>query len=218
MLRPFISQLYINDFSVNLEGENDVFQFADDNRFIYKLELNQKIPQQIIKNVRTNGQLSDRESTHFNAEKTEMLFFTNQYKSDSEFSFKDKIIKTANACPYLGVQNDSNLTSKNHLNSVLIKMAKAIRSLYRVRNQIPLKVRIDVFKSVVLSHLSFSGVFLQKFTAKNINRINVQINWGIKICYFWQKFDHSFDLLIKGRILSAELFISKISLKSYKQI
>ena len=30
-------------------------------------------------------------------------------------------------------------------------MASAIRSLYLVRNQIPLKVRIDVFKSVVLS-------------------------------------------------------------------
>ena len=58
-----------------------------------------------------------------------------------------------------------------------VLMANAIRSLY----QIPLKVRIDVFKSVVLSHLSFSGVFLQTLTVKNINRINRQINWGIKI-------------------------------------
>ena len=35
------------------------------------------------------------------------------------------------------------------------------------QNQIPLKVRIEVFKSVVLSHLSFSGVFLQTLTVKN---------------------------------------------------
>ena len=91
-------------------------------------------------------------------------------------------------------------------------MANAIRFLYLVRNQIPLKVRIDVFKSVVLSHLSFSGVFLQTLTVKNINRINRQINWGIKVCYFRQKFDHSIDLLIKDRILPAEMFISKVSL------
>ena len=90
-------------------------------------------------------------------------------------------------------------------------MANAIRSLYPVRNQIPLKVRVDVFKSVVLSHLSFCGVFLQTLTAKNINRINRQINWGIKV-YFRQKFDYSIDLLIKDRILPAELFISKVSL------
>ena len=91
-------------------------------------------------------------------------------------------------------------------------MANAIRSLYLARNQILLKVRIDVFKSVVLSHISFSAVFLQTVTVKNINRINNQNNWGTKTCYFLQKFDHSIDLLIKDRILPAELFISKVSL------
>ena len=141
-----------------------------------------------------------------------MLFFTNHTNSDPEFLFKDEVIKPSHACRYLGVQIDSNLTFQKHLNPVLSKMANAIRSLYFVRNQIPLKVRIDVFRSVVLSHLSFSGVFLQTLTVKNINRINRQINWGIKVCYFRQKFDHSIDLLIKDRILPAELFISKVSL------
>ena len=75
-------------------------------------------------------------------------------------------------------------------------------------------VRIDVFKSVALflSHLSLSGAFLQTLTAKNVHRVNRQINWGIKVCYFRQKFDHIVDLLIKDRILPAELFISKVSL------
>ena len=120
-----------------------------------------------------------------------MLFFRNLTNSDLEFSFKGEIIKPTHACCYLGVQIDSNLNFENHLNSVLSKMADAIRSLYLVRDQIALKVRIGVFKSVVLSHLSFSGVFLQTLTVKNINRINRQINWGIKVCYFRQKFDHS---------------------------
>ena len=75
-----------------------------------------------------------------------------------------------------------------------------------------MKVRNDIFKSVVLSHLSFSRVFLRTLTVKYINRINSQINWGIKVCYFRQNFDHSIDLLIKDRILPAELFISKVSL------
>ena len=119
-----------------------------------------------------------------------MLIFTNHTNSDPEFSFKGEVIKPAHAGRYLLVQIDSNLTFENHLNSVLSKMANAIRSLYLVINQIPLKVRIDVFKSNVLSHLSFSGVFFQTLTVKNLNRINRQINWGIKVCYFRQKFDH----------------------------
>ena len=159
----------------------------------------------------TDKYLTENQLT-LNADKTEMLFFTNLFNSDPEFSFKGEVIKPAHACRYLGVQIDSNLTFENHLNSVLSKMANAIRSLYLVRNQIPLKVRIDVFKSVVLSHLSCSGVFLQTLTVKNLNRINRQINWGIRVCYFRQKFDQSIDLLIKDRILPAELFISKVSL------
>ena len=141
-----------------------------------------------------------------------MLFFTNHTDSAPEFSFKSEVIKPAHACHYMGVQIDSNLTFENHLNSYLSKMADAIRSLYLVRNQIPLKVRRDVFKSVVPSHLSFSGVLLQTLTVKNLNRINKQFNWVIKICYFRQKFDHSIDRLIKDRNLPAELFISKVSL------
>ena len=140
-----------------------------------------------------------------------MLFFTNLTYWGSEFCFRGEVIKPAHACRYLGVQIDSNLTFENHLNSVLSKMANTIRSLYLVRNQNPLKVRIDVFQSVVLSHLSFSGVFLQTLTSKNMNRIKRQINWGIKNCYF-RKFDHSIDLLIKDHIRPAKLFISKVSL------
>ena len=202
----------VNDFFEKLEGENDVVQFADDTSIICKFEGNEIIPQKIEKILeQTDKYLTENELT-LNADKTEMLFFTDHTNSDQEISFKGEVIKPAHACRYLGVQIDSNLTFENHLNSVLSKMANAIRSLYLVRNQIPLKVRIDVFKSVVLSHLPFSGVFLQTLTVKNINRINRQINWGIKVCYFRQKFDHSIDLLIKDRILPAELFISKVSL------
>ena len=84
-----------------------------------------------------------------------MLFYTIHPNSGPKFSFKGEVIKPAPACCYFGVQIDSYLTFENHLNSVLSKMANAIRSLYLVRNQIPLKVRIDVFKLVVLSYLFF---------------------------------------------------------------
>ena len=91
-------------------------------------------------------------------------------------------------------------------------MAAAIRSLYLARNHIPLEVRLQVFKSLVLSHLSFSGVYLQILSAKNIQRINRQINWGIKKCYMRRKSDHCRDILLKSHVLPAELIISKFSI------
>ena len=112
------------------------------------------------------------------------FFFTNCANSDQQISFKGKVIKPALACRSLGIQFFSILTFENHFIRVLGKMVNAIPSLYLVRSQIPLKVRIDVFKSDVLSHLSFSGVFLQTVTVKRLNYINRQINWGIKVSFF----------------------------------
>ena len=47
MLGLLIFLLYVNDFSEKLEGENDVFQFADDISIICKFERNENIPQKI---------------------------------------------------------------------------------------------------------------------------------------------------------------------------
>ena len=69
-----------------------------------------------------------------------------------------------------------------------------------------------MFSSLLYSLIFLSMEYSFKLLQKNINRINKQINWGIKI-YFRQKFDHSIDLLINDRILPTELFISKVSLK-----
>ena len=154
VLEPLIFLLYANYFSEKLEGENDFVQFADDTSIICKFERNENIPQKFEKILeQTDKYLTE---TQLTLKADEMLFFTNHTHSDPEISFKGEVIKPAHASPYLGVQIDSNLTFENHLNSVLSKMANAIRFLYLVRNQIHLKVKIDVFKSVVLSHLSFS--------------------------------------------------------------
>ena len=59
-----------------------------------------------------------------------MLFVTNHTNSDPEFTYKGEVIRPLHDCRYLGVQIDSNLSFENYLNSVLIKMANAIRSLY----------------------------------------------------------------------------------------
>ena len=91
-------------------------------------------------------------------------------------------------------------------------MAAALCSLYLIRNHIPLEVRLQVFKSLVLSHLSFSGVYLKTLLAKNIQRIYRQINWGIKVCYMRRNFDRCRDILLKSHVLPAEIIISKFSI------
>ena len=94
-----------------------------------------------------------------------MLFFTNHAHLDPRLTLKVEVINPTHACRYLGVTIESKLNFENHLNSILINKADAIRSLNLLRNQIPLKVRVDLnFKSFVLSHLSVIVIFLQTLT------------------------------------------------------
>ena len=91
-------------------------------------------------------------------------------------------------------------------------MALDIRSINLVRNQLPLKARINLFRSLVLSHLVFSAIFFQSLPCYSIDRINKQIRWGIKVCFFRTKYDSAHKLLFENKILPAELQIAITSL------
>ena len=113
------------------------------------------------------------------------------------------------SCRHLGTMIDKNLTFDIQLNKTLTKMANAIRSIYLASHPLPLKARIRFFKSIVLSHLNFSAVFFQSLSVMSLQRVNRLINWGIKVCHLRKKFDTARDLLLKDKILPADLFIKK---------
>ena len=80
-------------------------------------------------------------------------------------------------------------------------MASPIRSLYLFRYQVPLKTRLNLFKSLVLSDLDFSADYFQILPSYSIDRISKQINWGIKVGFMKTKYDTAGDLLLENKIL-----------------
>ena len=95
---------------------------------------------------------------------------------------------------------------------MISKIALAIRSIYLVRNQIPLRARINLFRSLVLSHLEFSAKFFKKLPSNSIDRMTKQIRWGLKVCFFRTKYDSAHKLLLEKKIFPAEIQIAKTSL------
>ena len=85
-----------------------------------------------------------------NEGKTELMVFKNEKLSTVNcVEFKSHSLKPIDECRYLGVILDKELTCQKQLNNVISKMALAIGSIYLVRNQIPLKARINLFISLV---------------------------------------------------------------------
>ena len=93
-------------------------------------------------------------------------------------------------------------------------MANAIRSIYLVRHFLSLKARIVLFILFcpILISVQF---FFNRCAVMSLQRVNKQINWGIKVCHLRKKFDSARDLLLKDKILPAELFIKKVCLLKF---
>ena len=141
-----------------------------------------------------------------------MVFKDEKLPTVNCVEFNSHSLKPTDECIYLCVILDKELAYQKQLNNAISKMALAIRSIYLVRNQIPLKARINLFRSLVLSHLEFSAIFFQSLPSYSIDRINKQIRWGIKTCFFRTKYDSAHKLFLENNILPAELQIAKTSL------
>ena len=98
-----------------------------------------------------------------NRDKTEIVVFSNNGESKIEqFHYNGIFIEPKTSCRYLGIMIDNNLNFDIQLNKTLTKMANAFRSIYLVRHFLPLKARIGLFKSLVLSHFNFSAIFFNR--------------------------------------------------------
>ena len=106
-----------------------------------------------------------------NRDKTEFVLFSKIDESKIEqFLYNGIFIEPKTSCRYLGIMIKSNRNFDIHLNKTLTKMANAIRSIYLVRHPLPLKARIGLFKSLVLSHLNFSAIF-QSLSVMSLQRV-----------------------------------------------
>ena len=110
---------------------------------------------------------------------------------------------------------DNNLNFDTQLNKTLTKMANTIRSIFLVRHLLPLKAGIGLLKSLVFFPSQNQCNFFESLSFMSLQRVNRQIKWGIKGCHLHKEFDSARDLLLKDKILPAELFIKKSCLLKF---
>ena len=116
-----------------------------------------------------------------NTGKTQLLCVSKEKENFDPIIFRGQEIKPQSHCRYLCIMIASKLNFHVQLNKVLSNMARAIRSIYLIRYQLPIKARLMLFNSLVLSQLTFSALFFQNLNFSAMQRINRQINWGIKV-------------------------------------
>ena len=182
VLGPLNFLLYINDFREKVQGNFDIIQFADDTCFHFSRnnvsELEKSVSEILEK---TDNYLKENKLT-LNTGKTEILCVSKENENFNPIVYRGQKIKPQIHCRYLGIMIDSKLNFHVQLNKFLSNLATAIRSIYLIRYRLPLKARLMLFKSLVVSHLTFSALFFKNLKFSEMQRINQQINRRIKVC------------------------------------
>ena len=159
VLGPLSFLLYFNDFRENVQGNFDIIQFAHDTSFHFcrnKVSELEKSVSEILDKL--ENYLKQNKLT-MNTGKTELHCVTKENENSDHIFFRGQEMKPQRHCRYLGIMIDSKLNFHVQLNKFLSNMTTAIRSIYIIRYQLPLKARLMLFKSLFLSHLTFSALF-----------------------------------------------------------
>ena len=79
---------------------------------------------------------------------------------------------------------------------------------YALRNFLPINARLLLFNALILSHLHYSAVILNGITENLLTTLEKELNWGIKACFYRNKYDSSSDLKLMYDIMPIRYFLN----------
>ena len=156
ILGPLLFILYIND--INKCHSSPSSLYADDSTLIIsgstKEELETKANRQLA-GIRT---WLNANKVCLNINKTSYMVISNKTSiKQSEFDIKieNTSINRTSVTKILGILLDDQLSFKQHVQSVTLKVSKFLYIMYKLRNHFPTKVAISLYYSLVYPHLLY---------------------------------------------------------------
>ncbi len=166
ILGPLLFIIYINDLP-NISNITKFILYADDaNIFITgsnidevynKLEYFLTV---LLNWVDVNGLVLNLKKTHF------IVFSRQAIHTDREIMIANTEIKRKTEARFLGVIIDEKLTWARHIATIKAKMSRYVGIMYKLKRHLPFQARLQIFHSLVQSHLNFCNL-VWGFAAKN---------------------------------------------------
>jgi hypothetical protein len=161
ILGPLLFLLYINDLSMT----SSVFKFilfADDtNVFLSHHSLGHLFDI-------ANNELSLIEQwfkanrLFLNIDKTNFILFHTKKKIDPDVNrsllINDVPITQTNSSKFLGIIVDSHLTWKDHISTIVKKIAKNIGVLHRIKHCLPKSILLNLYYTLIFPYLSYCNI------------------------------------------------------------
>ena len=90
-------------------------------------------------------------------------------------------IKKVNSTKFLGVQIDTNLTWKEHVDDICTKISRTIGVLNRLKETVPRKILLTLYNTMILPYISYCNIIWGNCSSYLLNRIFVLQKRAIRI-------------------------------------
>ena len=156
VLGPLLFLLYINDLP-NISNKLKFYLFADDTNIFYQhsnLDLLQKTVNTELKKL---SLWLNANRLALNISKTTFVIFAAKNKPLKNIAIllNKKALQQTDYVKYLGVLIDSQLTFKNHINAVSLKVSRITGAMRRIRNFVTDKSLTMIYYSLIYPHLLY---------------------------------------------------------------
>ena len=167
ILGPLLFIIYINDLP-NIFNRAKFILYADDANIIINGANIADIVQQLnaLCNILPNWVISNG-LVALNLKKTKNMLFSRQnIELPDEFKFINKKIDRVKEVRFLGVIVDEKLNWSAHIKTLKSKMSRYIGILCKIKKLLPIQAKMQIFQSLIQSHLSYCSI-VWGFTAKS---------------------------------------------------
>ena len=157
ILGPILFLLYVN----NLPNFSAIMQtqlFADDTIVSNKNSQTETlIDSTNVELLKLNDWTYANKLT-IHADKTKLLIVSNRIAAPQNLNIRilGKEIFPSNSCKYLGVFVDNRLTFKDHIKYINSKISRHTGILYKIRDNLPVKARVDYYYAYIYPYLSYN--------------------------------------------------------------
>ena len=217
VLGPLLFLIYVNDIYKSSD-KLQFYLFADDTNLVYA-DKDLKTLESILncELLKVYDWLNSNKLS-LNRKKTHFVIFR-PYQKQLDYTVDLKIFDTdSNAyipmerkdyVKYLGVLMDSSLTWKYHISHVASKISKTIGIISKLRHFIPRNTLVNIYRSLILPHLSYGIVVWGQAAKVHLDRILKLQKRVLRLIYFGDYTSHAIPFFLASNILPFEMLYFK---------
>ena len=209
VLGPLLFLIYMNDIQYS-STKFKFFLFADDTNILYadkhlrslesvaNAELT-KVYEWLTANRLT---LNIKKSNYviFRPYQKTLIFQPKIYMYDNEKQSQSKL-ECNEYVKYLGMLLDKNLSFKNHIDLITIKISKTVGMIAKLRHFLPRKILIQIYNSLIGPYISYAISVWGSADKCHLNKILILQKRALRFIYFAEWKEHAIPFFLNADIL-----------------